>query len=174
MKRALTFFIVLTLNLVFQSSLFQYMDIRGIIPNTAIIIIVSIALLRGSGEGAAAGFFSGLIQDIFFGTGIGFYALLGMLCGHFAGKFNKGFYRENYAMPIFLCLIATFLYESCIYILGPLFRGYTNYLYFLFNLILPEMVYNAILTILIYRILFTINGILENTEKHKRKLFSIK
>ena len=174
MRRALTFFLVLILNLTLQSTLFQHMDIRGIVPNTSIIIIISISLLRGSMEGGIAGLFSGLLQDIFFGTSIGFYGLLGMLCGHFAGKFNKGFYRENYALPIFLCLLSTFIYESCVYILGPLFKGYTNYGHFLFSIILPEMVYNAVLAIIIYRILFTINSIVENHEKHKRRLFSIK
>ena len=174
MRRILTFSVVLVVNLVLQSTLFQHISISGVVPNTAIIIIVSVALLRGSTEGAIIGLFSGILQDVFFGTSIGFYSLLCMICGYLVGKFNRGFYRENYALPILLCSISTFIYESIIYILGPLFKGYTNYLHFLLNLILPETVYNAILTILLYRILFTINGMVEQKEHHKRKLFSIK
>lgn len=149
-------------------------QIRGIIPNTALIVIVSISLLRGSTEGAATGLVAGLLQDIFFGVSLGYYALLGMLLGLWVGKANKGFYRENYVIPVFICSVSTVAYESCIYLTSVLFSGNTNYLYFLINLIIPEMVYNAILTILIYRVLFSINSILEQKEKYKRKLFSIK
>jgi len=167
-------FLVLIVNIVLQSSLFQLLEIRGIIPNSAIIIIVSISLLRGSREGAVIGFFSGLLQDVFFGSFLGYYAVLGGICGYIIGKFNKGFYRENYILPIFLTSISTLAYESVVYVSGPLFSGNTNYPYFLFNLIFPETVYNAVFTIFIYRILFALNGAIEQKELHKRKLFSIK
>ena len=166
--------LILIINLVLQSSIFQLISVRNIIPNTAIVIIVSISLLRGSKEGAIAGFFAGFLQDIFFGSSNFYYAILGALCGYITGKFNKGFYRENYMLPIFISSISTLIYESIVFITGPLFNGSTNYLYFLFNLIIPETVYNAILTVVIYRILFAINSFLEQKEQHKRKLFSIK
>jgi rod shape-determining protein MreD len=165
--------LILILNLVFQSSIFQLISVRNITPNTAIIIIVSISLLRGSKKGAIAGFFAGFLQDVFFGFAPFYYGFLGALCGYITGKFNKGFYRENYILPILLCSISTFIYESIVFISGPLFNGSTNYIYFLFNLIIPETVYNAILTVVVYRLLFAINSFLEQKEQHKRKLFSI-
>ncbi|MGE4215189.1 MAG: rod shape-determining protein MreD [Anaerotignaceae bacterium] len=174
MRRSVTIFAVLVINLVLQSTLMNSIQIRGIIPNTAIIVIVSMSLLRGSTEGAITGVIAGLLQDIFFGIAFGYYTFWGMLLGFWVGKINKGFYRENYVIPIFICSISTVAYESCIYLTGMLFSGNTDYLYFLINLIIPEMVYNAILTILIYRVLFSINSILEQKEKYKRKLFSIK
>lgn len=174
MQRRATIFAVLILNIVLQSTIVHSIKIRGIIPNTAIIVIVSMSLLRGSTEGAATGLVAGLLQDIFFGVSFGYYALFGMLLGFGVGKINKGFYRENYIMPVFVCSISTLAYESCIFLTGILFSGNTNYFYFLINLIIPEMVYNSILTILIYRVLFSINSVLEEKEKYKRKLFSIK
>ncbi|MGL4790756.1 MAG: rod shape-determining protein MreD [Anaerotignaceae bacterium] len=167
-------FLVLIVNLVLQSTLFQNFAIRNVIPNTSIIIIVSMSLLRGSWEGMAVGFVAGMLQDTFFGGAMGYYALFGMITGYFVGKFNKGFYRENYVIPFFLCAITTFIYESCIYLTGFLFTGVMDYGYFLINLIFPEVVYNGVLTIVIYRILFSINSDLEFRERYKRKLFTIK
>lgn len=174
MHRVITTFLVLIINFVLQSTLFQLLKIRGVIPNTAIIIIVSMSLLRGSREGAVVGFCSGLLQDIFFGYIPGYYAVLGLACGYLVGKFNKGFYRENYILPILLTCLSTLAYESVVYVTGPLFSGNTNYIFFLFNLIFPEAVYNAVFTIIIYRILFALNSMVEQKERHKRKLFSIK
>ncbi len=174
MRRVITLAVVLFLNLILQSTVLQHIAIIGVVPNTALIIILSMALLRGSTEGAAVGLFAGLLQDFFFGSSIGYYAFLGMATGYIAGKFNKGFYRENYLMPMLLTFLATFCYESSIFLTSVLFRGHLNYLYFLSHIILPEMVYNTVCTIVIYRILFSVNSATEEKEKFKRRLFSIK
>lgn len=130
--------------------------------------------LRGSFEGCLTGFGAGLLQDIFFGNSLGYYALLGTLTGYLCGKFNHGFFRENYATPVILSAVAAIVYETAVYITGFLFAGNLHYLYFLLNLILPEAVYTAIVTFVIYRILFSINDHIENKDKYKRKLFTIK
>lgn len=162
---------ILILNLVLQSTLFQAIQIRGIMPNTAIILIVSYALLRGSLEGALVGFFCGLLQDVYFGTSLGFFSCLGMLTGYFSGKASQNFYRENYLIPLLLCTIATFLYETLVYSTSFLFRGNLNFLYYFNNLILPETVYTSVISILVYRILYGINEAVEQKERYKRKLF---
>ena len=171
MRRILVTFLLLILNLVFQSTLLQGLQIRGIIPNTAIVIIVSYALLRGSVEGAIVGLCSGLLQDIFFGNSIGYYALLGMVTGYLCGRAHQEFYRDNYFLPLVLCTAATFLYETTIYFISFLFRGDIHFLYYLLNTILPETVYTAIISAFIYKLLFWINEKLEQKEKHKRRLF---
>ena len=171
MRRAIITGVILILNLVLQSTLLQGIQIRGIVPNTAIIIIVSFSLFRGSGEGAVIGLCAGLLQDIFFGSGIGYYGLLGMAAGYFCGMAHRDFYRENYFLPILLCAAATLLYESTIYLTGFFFSGNLNFLYYFINLILPETVYTALFSIIVYRILFGINDSLERKERHKRRLF---
>ena len=73
--------ILIFVNFILQTTLLPYISIGGILPNTALIIVVSYALLRGSTEGAIVGFFSGLPIDIFFGTSFGYYTLLFLLAG---------------------------------------------------------------------------------------------
>ena len=147
-----------------------YISIGGILPNTALIIVVSYALLRGSTEGAIVGFFSGLPIDIFFGTSFGYYTLLFLLAGLLIGRSQKDFYRENYLLPIIICSLAAIVYESIIFITGFFLQGNTTVLYFLVRLALPEAVYTAVVTIPIYRLLFGINEWLELKEKYKYRL----
>lgn len=163
--------IILIVNLIMQSTLLQFIKIRGVLPNTAIIIIVSYALLRGSLEGAIVGFCSGALQDIFFGVSFGYFTILGMLTGYICGKCHQDFYKENYLLPLMLCTAATFFYETIIYLTSFLFRGQLNLLYFLQTVILPETVYTSVFSIIIYRILFGINDSLESKERYKHKLF---
>jgi len=82
---------ILLVNIILQSTYFEYIQIIGVKPNTAIAVIVAFSLMRGSFEGAVIGFFSGLLQDILFGSNIGFNALLGMYIGYFCGKLNNDF-----------------------------------------------------------------------------------
>lgn len=159
------------INFILQSTLLQTIQIRGVLPNTAVILIVSYALLRGSTEGSMVGLFAGILQDIFFGCGLGYFALLGMATGYLAGRSNHNFYRENYIMPIMLCAVSVVIYETVIFVTGFLFRGQLNYLYFFGRMILPEAVYTAVLTVVIYRILFAVNEWLELKEKYKYRFF---
>ena len=94
--------ILIFVNFILQTTLLPYISIGGILPNTALIIVVSYALLRGSTEGAIVGFFSGLPIDIFFGTSFGYYTLLFLLAGLLIGRSQKDFYRENYLLPIII------------------------------------------------------------------------
>jgi rod shape-determining protein MreD len=169
--RILTTSIIIIINFILQTTLMQYIQIHGILPNTAVILIVSYALLRGSIEGAVVGLFAGLLQDIFFGTAFGYFTFLGMATGYLAGRSNRNFYRENYVMPIMLCSIAVFLYETAIYLTSFLFRGHLNIFYYFGRTILPETVYTAMFTIIVYRILFSVNEWLELKEKYRYRLF---
>lgn len=163
--------IFIVLNFLMQSTILHYIEIRGVIPNTTIILIVSYALLRGSTEGTIVGFFSGLLQDIFFGTSLGYFTLFNTITGYLFGRGNHNFYRENYLLPMMLCTIAVFLYETMIYLTSFLFRGQLNFLYILSHTLLPEAVYSCIFTIPLYRVLFGTNEWLELKEKYKHRLF---
>lgn len=163
--------LILFVNFILQTTLFQLLAIRGIFPNTALIIVTSYALLRGSREGAIVGGFTGLLMDIFFSRMIGFYTLLYLAVGLLFGRSQKNFYRENYLLPVIFCAFSTVLFQTVLYVTGFLFRGEGNILYFLFSVLVPELVYTAIVTIPVYRILFGINEWLELKEKYKYRLF---
>ncbi|MBR4934864.1 MAG: rod shape-determining protein MreD [Anaerotignum sp.] len=169
--RILVTALIIFVNFILQTTLFPMLAIRGIFPNTALIIVTSYALLRGSKEGAIVGGFTGLMMDIFFSKMIGFYTILYLAFGYLFGRSQKNFYRENYLLPVIFCTVSTVMYQAVLYITGFTFRGEGNILYFLFSILVPELVYTAIVTILVYRILFGINEWLELKEKYKYRLF---
>lgn len=170
MRIAITALIVF-LNFILQTTLFPHLAIQGVFPNTALLIVTSYALLRGSKEGALVGIGAGLLMDVFFNTYIGFYTALYLLFGLLFGRSQRNFYRENYILPIIFCVISTILYQLILYVTSFVFHGEGNPFYFLFRMLLPELVYVAIVTVPLYRILFGINEWLELKEKYKYRLF---
>ena len=163
--------LIIFVNFILQTTLCPLLAVRGIFPNTALIIVTSYALLRGSKEGAIVGGFTGLLMDIFFSRMIGFYTLLYLAMGLLFGRSQKNFYRENYILPVIFCGVSAVLFQAVLYITGFLFRGEGNIIYFLFSMLMPELVYTAVVTVLVYRILFGINEWLELKEKYKYRLF---
>lgn len=169
--RFFVIFATLVFNLMMQSTVFQFIRVFGILPNITVLIIVSYAILRGDFEGAAVGFFAGLMQDIFFGDIIGVSALLGFLLGYVCGKPFKDFFHENDLPPLILAVPGVLAYEFCYYFFTYLFRGETNLIYYFNRIILPGSVYTLAFTIPIYRYIYFINSKLEAREKSMRKLF---
>lgn len=163
--------LVLVVNFILQSTVLQLIEIRGVIPDTMLIIVVSYSLLRGQNAGAAVGFSAGLIYDVFFGSSLGFYALMGMITGYLCGIAHRNFYRENYVLPVTLSAAASLVTGLVIYVTGFLLKGNYNIFYFLFSVIVPQAVYTGIAAIVVYRILYSVNNRVEKKEKEKRRLF---
>ena len=168
--RIITITTIIIINFILQTSL--SLEIFGISPNTSIILIVSFSILRYEVEGGIIGFFAGLLQDIFFGTIIGFNALLYMLIGFFSGKPFKEFYAENYLLPLTLVGISTIFFNLSYYIFNFLFRARMDIVYYLWSIILPSTLYNLAITLPLYILLYIINSKLEKHEKPYRKLFN--
>ncbi|MCL1936606.1 MAG: rod shape-determining protein MreD [Defluviitaleaceae bacterium] len=160
---------IILINFILQTTF--RVEIFGISPNTAIIIVVSFAILRQDVEGGIIGFFTGLLHDVFFGNSIGFNALVYMLIGFFAGKPFKDFNKDNYLLPLFLVTIATIFYNFSHYIFHFLFRARLELFEYGLNIILPSSLYNLALSFPIYIFLYIVNEKIEIVEKSKRRIF---
>ena len=169
--RPVVMFWVIIINLILQSTLFQYIEILNIKPNSSILLIVSYAILRGDIEGSIFGFVTGLMQDIFFGKFIGLYALFGLLVGFFCGMPFKNFFRENIILSFILTASVTFIYGFAFYVTNFLFRGKLDFYYYFNKIILPETVYTTFLSVAFYALLYFINQKVEEIEKLNRKVF---
>ena len=58
--------LIVVLNFILQTTLFPYLAIQGVFPNTTLIIVTSYSLLRGSKEGALVGAGTGFLMDVSF------------------------------------------------------------------------------------------------------------
>jgi rod shape-determining protein MreD len=162
---ALTILIIILI----QSTILEYLNIFGIKPNIIITLVICIALLNGSIEGACVGFAAGLLQDILFGYSIGFYALLGMFLGYAAGSSNKGLYKENFVVVVLFTFIWSFVYEFAVYFfgyIGDIFLRNIGLLYPIRRIIIPEAVYNSVISIPVYLLTVKITNRFENVNDY--------
>lgn len=117
------------------------------------------------------GFFCGLLLDIFFGSVIGFYALVYMYIGYLNGFFRKRFFPEDIKLPIILISASDLAYSLMVYLFLFLLRGKFQFFYYLRHIILPELVYTIVVTVFLYFIILKINQKLEEIERRSAGKF---
>lgn len=173
MKRKIITFLIIVVCFILESTVFRYLALASITPNLMIIVTSSFGFMRGKKSGMLVGFISGLFIDIMFGDIIGFYALIYMLIGYGNGFFQQLFYEDDIKLPLVLICASEFVYGIVIYVFLFLFsaRSRFDFLYYLWNIIVPELIYTIIVTIGLYQIILHINRKLEVEEKRSASKF---
>lgn len=136
-----------------------------------IIVTSSFGFMRGRKEGMLVGFISGLLIDIMFHDLIGFYALIYTVIGFANGLFRKIFYDDDIKLPLILIASSDFLYGHLVCICMFVMRSKFNYFYYLRSIILPELIYTILVTLVFYEIILHINKKLESEEKRSASKF---
>ena len=168
MRRFIVSFLLVISCFVLQSTVFKSIAFGGIIPNLVIVLTAFFGFMRGEKAGILFGFFCGLLADIFFGSVIGLYAMIYMYIGYANGKFNMIFYPEDIKLPLALIFVSDMAYGLLSYIILFLMRGRFHFTYYLIHIILPEMVYTIVVTLIFYPFLLWINKKLEDREQKER------
>lgn len=171
MRRKLTVFVIIAVCFLLQCTLFQTLAIASVSPNLLIVATSSFGFMRGRKEGMWIGFFSGLLLDIFFGNVIGFYALVYAYIGYINGLFRRRFFPDDIKLPLFLIAASDFSYNILVYFFLFFLRGRFRFSFYLLRIILPELVYTILVTIILYFIILKINQKLEFIEKRSASKF---
>ncbi len=161
MKRKIIVALMILVSFLLQSTVFKALAIGSISPNLLVVLTSSFGFMRGKKEGLWVGFFCGLLEDIFYGRLLGMHAVMYMYIGYVNGYFNRIFYGEDIKLPIFLISVSELAYGLGTYVVMFLMRSRFAFFYYLTRIILPELVYTVILTLVFYRIIYSVNRSLE-------------
>ena len=140
-------------------------------PNIMIVFTASFGFMRGEKTGLIMGFACGFLSDIFFGNVLGLNAMIYMYIGYANGKFNRIFYQEDIKLPLGLIFLSDLAYGFLYYVTLFLMRARFNIRYYFIHIILPEVVYTILVTLLLYPLVLWINKKLEESEKRRARKF---
>ena len=169
-RKVITFFIIL-ISFLLQSTLFVKLKFGAVSPNLMLVVTSSFGFMRGRKSGMAVGAISGLLVDIFWGQLLGFHTLLYTVIGYLNGSFERLFYDEDVKLPIVLISASEFLYGICIYVFVYILQGDFAFGTYLFSIIIPELVYTILVTLILYQVILHINRKLESEEQRSASKF---
>ena len=147
-----TLILILIINTIFQSSILPYLSLFGYLPNTGLVIIVMVALRKGKYYGGFFALALGLIQDIFFGQGVGVNALILFFLGYGLGLIHEVLDIENMVIPILSSVIGTSYYNYFYYVLMFFLSREIPREVMLQKVFSIEILYNGILALLLYKL----------------------
>lgn len=148
--------IIIIANSVFQGTVLPYLNFLGHLPNTSIALVISIGLLRGKYYGGFFGLALGLVQDILFARAIGVNAFIYFMLGYLVGSIKNVLNDENIFIPGVFSALATIFYHLVYFIFMYFLARNISISTGLNNMFSIEIIYNAILGMLAYRILSNI------------------
>lgn len=164
MKRTICLVLVIILTFLLQTTVFQNFALADTVPNLLVIVIVSIGYMRGKYEAMFLGLFTGLLVDATYCDIIGVYAFLFTVIGYLTGCCNKICYRDNYGIPILLVGISDLFLNFCYFVLTFLLRNRTNIGFYFQRIMLPEVIYTVVVSIIIYRFMHYLIRLLERSK----------
>ena len=171
MKRKLITFAVITICFLLQSTIMKKISIGNICPNLLLIVTASFGFMRGTKSGMYVGLTCGLFIDLFWGGILGFHMLLFVMIGYFNGSFQRLFFDEDIKLPIGLIAISELSYGFSVYFFSYMLQGDVSFGTHLFQVIIPELVYTILVTLVLYQIILHINKKLETEEQRSASKF---
>ncbi len=171
MKRKAVTFLVILICFLIQSTILRFFQLGSIRPNLLLVVVASFGFIRGKKTGMWVGVVCGLLADIFWGDLLGFYTMIYVLIGYINGSFRRLFYDEDVKLSLALVGMSELIYGIFIYISRFMLQGEFDFSYYLFNIILSELVYTVLVTLVLYQIIFRINRKLETEEQRSASRF---
>ena len=126
-------------------------------PNLLIILTFTYGFSLGVEEGMLYGVLCGVLMDLYFAGPFGFFTLLFIWIGYINGRLSVFFYDEYIVLPVIVCMISEVMYNVFIYVFRFLIRDKFEVLYYLKNIVIPEVIITLIFTLLLYRFLLWYN-----------------
>lgn len=170
-RRIVIIFILILACFLIQTTLLDYIALGSIIPNLLIVVTSSIGFIRGKKEGLVVGFVCGLLIDTYYSNVLGYQAFVYALIGYCNGFFRSIFYDEDIKLPLILIGGSEFIYGLIIYLFSFLLRSRFGFSYYFLNIIIPELIYTLLVTIVLYQVVLHINHRLEEYEKRRVRKF---
>lgn len=171
MKRKIITVLFIVGAFLLQSTVFNRLTFADIRPNLMIIVTASFGFMRGQREGMAVGFICGLFVDGFWGNIIGFYTLIYTVIGYLNGTFHRIFYDDDIKLPLALIGVSDLAYTLAVYICLFMLQGEFIFSYFLGHVMLPELVYTILITLVLYQVILYANRRLEAEEQRSASKF---
>jgi rod shape-determining protein MreD len=114
--------------------------------------MVYIGLFMGRNSGIILGVIFGILIDIFIGKHIGITSIMLAVIGIIASIFDKNFSKDNRITIMAMVGISTAIYEMGFYILSYMVFNINIEVIAFIKILFIEIIYNIILTIVLYPI----------------------
>ena len=169
-KVVINVILILIALIILQANFFSWFTIAGIMPNLFVILELFIGLFSRKSMGAIYGIIIGMLLDSIIGTKIGINAIGLGLVGFLAAVFDKNFSKDSRMTIMVMVMVATASFETLIYIINYMVLATNVEILNFIKILAIEVIYNVILTIILYPLIQKFGYYIENEYKENKIL----
>lgn len=163
-------FIIFLILYFLQINFFSWFNMSGIKPNLFVLLVLCIGLFAGRSIGSILGMVFGFLLDIFIGKNVCPTGIILGIIGFAGGYLDKNFSKNSKLTIIIMCMTSTAVYEILQYFINIVGSKITIEIIPFLKILLIEMLFNAILTIILYPIIQKVGFYIEGEFKEKNIL----
>lgn len=153
-----------------QSNFFSWFTISGVKPNLFIIYVLFIGLFGNKSIGIVYGAVIGVILDLLFEEKIGVNLIGLVLIGIIAIIFDKNFSKDSRITIMFMVFGSTIIFEVIAYFMSNILYSVNIEILNFIKILILEIIYNIIITIIIYPLMQKFGYYIENEYKGSKIL----
>jgi rod shape-determining protein MreD len=121
LRKLLLFLVILAVVIILQSTVLAGVQVRGVRPGFALLLLVFFSHVLGPMEGKLLGFIGGLVKDFLSLSPFGFHAVIDTTVGHLFGFTKEKFYIDPVTLPVLLAVSATLIRAVWSFVLFAIF-----------------------------------------------------
>lgn len=170
MKKVLSIVLIILSFLIIyfiQSNLFSWFTIANVKPNLFVIFILCIGLFAGKKLGPIFGIIFGFFLDVVIGRQIGISGIMLSIIGLLGEYLDKNFSKESRITIMLMIAASTGIYEIGCYIFNIFALNINVEILQFIKILLIEIIYNLLITIVIYPLIQRLGHALEEIFKTK-------
>ncbi|MEG1144821.1 MAG: rod shape-determining protein MreD [Clostridium sp.] len=167
MRKILINIVLLIFAFTIQICVFPQISFLSASPNLLLILVFIYGFIEGKKAGIFYGLIAGLFMDLFYSGPFGFYTLFFINMGYLNGICTKYYYEDYITLPLVLSIVNDLAYNMYIYIFRFLIRARLNFGYYFINIMIPEIIFTTVTTLVVYRFFLFINRKLKEWEQRR-------
>ncbi|WP_251861814.1 rod shape-determining protein MreD [Clostridium sp. Marseille-Q2269] len=152
MKKKLTLGVILILLTILDNSLMPFIEIKGVYPSLLFIFIVSYSIISDKWESIWVGVFAGILQDLYFTNVIGMNSLINMFVCLISAEIGTNIIKGKVLVPVISSFVLSIFKGVLILTIAYFLKIDMNYRLIGFN-----SIYNAVITIVGYKIVYNLS-----------------
>ena len=167
-KTILAYAVLIYVYYILQTAVFSRFRLAGVSPNIMVLLVSTIGFAKGANRGMTVGMVCGIILDIFASGYFGMYALILVIIGFLNGSFRQVFFGDDLKLPLLLIGSSDLIYGGLVYVFTYISRGRLDFPYYFMNLMMPEMVYTIVVSLILYFPIVQLDEWLIRSEKRNK------
>ena len=159
--------IIILLAFLVQTSVFSVLPFFYSVPNLLLILTFSFGFIYGGIHGMLCGLFAGFLMDCSYPVPLGCFMLIFTVIGFINGLFTNFYYDDYLILPAVLCIVSELIYHAALLVIRVFALGSYDVKYALLKIMLPEMLFSLLITLLLYRVFLHANRSLDLSQQKR-------